>query len=74
MAIMRRLRWFGGAPLLLGLAVGCDHSSWDDLPRQEANLRSRYTLEKPGSTKLSAKEKGIRRQRLRMQYGDVATE
>lgn len=74
MAIMRRLRGLGGISLLLGFAVGCGHSSGDDLPRQEANLRSHYKLEKPGSSKLSAKEKEIRRQRLRMQYGDVATE
>jgi hypothetical protein len=68
---MKRIRKLTGMALLLAVGAGCEHSSLDDLRQVEANLHAHYKMRKRSSTKLSVKEKRIRLERLRMQFGDV---
>ncbi|ODU01003.1 MAG: hypothetical protein ABS79_02430 [Planctomycetes bacterium SCN 63-9] len=71
---MRRSGRLGWIALLLGVAVGCGDQKVADFRQQEGNLRTHYELAKQAPTKLTAKEKRIRQERLRMQFGDMATE
>jgi hypothetical protein len=58
--------------LLVCLAAGCEYSGPDDSGRLDVNLQSHYEIAKTGSSARSPKERRIDRQRLRMQFGDVA--
>ena len=68
---MRRTRQNGWMIFFLAGAVGCAQSESAD-PQLEGNLKKHYELQKLVPVKLSAKEKRIRQERLRMQFGDVA--